>query len=133
MNFCEVHRLRSVEDLRGVENKLRSLYSANDGIACQALMTMEYQMWRNRVLQQLLRLPAGETREESPHVLAYLCGYKLLFSQHQCIISQLLPDTRSESKCHASLPLQAPQQAPRQLNTNCLFKKRRICHFPRRV
>ena len=129
MHFREVRKLCSLEDLRGVEQTLRSLYCAADGTSCQALLTMEYQLWRNRVLQLLLHTPP--TDGESPQVLAYLCGYKLMYTQHQCVIAQILPDTCSAGKCLRTQP--CPQQAPRQMDSDSIFKKQRICLFPPQV
>jgi hypothetical protein len=42
------------EDLQVVEHKLRRLYGTIDGQGCQALLTTEYQQWKNTVLRHFL-------------------------------------------------------------------------------
>jgi hypothetical protein len=42
------------EDIQLVEHKLRRLYSTIDGQGCQALLTTEYQQWKNTVLRHFL-------------------------------------------------------------------------------
>lgn len=151
MHFCEVRKLCTAEDLRGVENKLRALYHTTDGAACQALMTMEYQLWRMRVLQLLSS--TAKTEEESASVLAYLCGYKLVYTQHMCVISQILPDSQilptsqilpdsrilrdSRLNQHSTAVIQHSTRDTlkdqRQFDSEGIFKKQRTCLFQRQV
>jgi hypothetical protein len=42
------------EDIQLVEHKLRRLYGTIDGQGCQALLTTEYQQWKNTVLRHFL-------------------------------------------------------------------------------
>ena len=111
-----VKPLSSITDILHVEEVLHSMYNTSQGATCQSLMTMEYQLWRKKVVQTF-RSP----RTESQCVLsARLSGVKLEYFENSCTISQLLP-----AVCTAKIT--------RQLDCASVFKKQRTCHFPHQV
>ena len=54
MTIRLVRKLTCMQDLFLVEKCIRVMYHTADGATCQALMTMEYQCWRNKVMRELL-------------------------------------------------------------------------------
>jgi hypothetical protein len=48
MGIRLVRKLESMQDLILLEQCLRAMYLTADKTTCQALMTMEYQCWRNK-------------------------------------------------------------------------------------
>jgi|688.fasta_scaffold234764_2 hypothetical protein len=94
------HKLETMEDLVKLEKCLRVIYKTIDGETCQALMTLEYVSWRNKVVRQLAYERATSSCESEPlcaFLPGNLCGYKLYFNQGNCSIFQLIPSQCQES------------------------------------
>jgi len=151
MTIRLVRKLTCIQDLFLVEKCIRVMYHTADGATCQALMTMEYQCWRNKVMRELLskskQEEAGTHAEEIDcqincedmelmchipgRIQAFLCGFKIVYAKNICLISQLLP-AMCEDKLHKQ------QYSNRDLKTrqeDCtsVFKKPKICHSLRQV
>ena len=58
-------KLETIEDLIDIEACLRAMYNTVAGTACQALLTMEYVCWRNRVIGLLRK--GGGIPSQAPH------------------------------------------------------------------
>jgi hypothetical protein len=135
-----------MQDLVEVEKCIRTMYHTADGATCQALLTMEFQSWRNNVMRQLLctskqedaHTHAKDVNFEDAELLclnpesvqAFLCGLKIVYANNVCVISQLLPAVCEElHKQHCStIDMEA-----RQENCTSVFKKHKTCRSPRQV
>lgn len=130
MSLCIERQLSSIGDLLIIENILRSVYYTLDGAPCQAMLTMEYQNWRNKVVKHL------KDEHRTASLVARLSGFKLLYEHDKCIISQVLPDIRLTADIRltdGTVPdTKAPMVAKRPSETVChgIFKKQRTCLFP---
>lgn len=134
MSLSLMRRLSTKKELLHIEKLLRSLFYTIDGATCHALMTMEYQIWRKRVLQHLLSLEKQDVAKqdlvkqdlvsESHTMTAYLSGYKIVYEQHMCAISRILPNVCFNKLTHSdSQPILEP------LECKSIFKKQRVCPF----
>jgi hypothetical protein len=117
----------SQEDMQLVEHKLRRLYGTADGQGCQALLTTEYQQWKNTVLRHFLnhsgdsarlldasdnvprcrfpsQLPedhhdaAAHRRPLVPAIEAFLPNYHLLYVQGSVDINPHEPAVRVDTR-----------------------------------
>jgi hypothetical protein len=85
MTFKLQCNLSCMHDLVELEKCLRVIYKTAEGNACQALMTLEYVCWRNKVIKQWKE----HKEQEDVTLSAFLSGYKLVFCNNICCIAQL--------------------------------------------
>lgn len=99
-------KLERVQDLEEFESCLRKLYNTTSGVCCQALLTIAYLQWRQKIRSRLLlglesedsqgsRLQDGVggglwKKEEMP-LETYLPGFRLAYSDNECTVHQILP------------------------------------------
>ena len=129
MTIIIVRKLASVQDLVDIEGCLRTMYNTADGTTCQALLTMEYQCWRNSVIRQLLstaedttNMPDIDAVREDTDLLshlpgslqAFLGGFKIVYAQKTCVILQLLPAVCAQMHRKRPPPLEEIDQQYRK-------------------
>jgi hypothetical protein len=147
MTIRLVRKLSCIQDLMIIEECLRAMYLTADGTICQALMTMEYRSWRNNVIRNLM----SDTKQHDActavehvdpeniqllshlqnSVQAFLNGFKIVYANNICVISQLLP-----AICEEKMPKPENSASPgnsRQEESTNVFKKHKICRSPPRV
>ena len=162
-------KLETIEDLIDIEACLRAMYNTVAGTACQALLTMEYVCWRNRVIGLLRK--GGGIPSQAPHpdsgqlpdsqhgggggesLEAFLCGFRIVYARHTCVIHQLLPSfcdgrdgrdgragtqqllTGTQKRVHTATTEQPPKHRvdTRQEESYHVFKKHRLCLSPPRA
>ena len=93
--------VRVPADLTAVEKRVRELQFSATGVQCQALQTIEYQVWRHEVLKQLQKeantgaevaeLGVGSLVPRTPMLKAYLQGLLIVYADNKCIMSQTFP------------------------------------------
>jgi len=162
MSLRVVRKLASMEDMTEVEQCIRAMYLTSDGTSCQALMTSEFQSWRNKVLRHILSQSEKEPRPlDKPldneasgvpkplchddweglcympqSIHAYLNGVKIVYAQDHCFIIQLLPAFCSDKfySQNKEHDITMKQQVNmRQEQSTGIFKKHKTCHSPRQV
>jgi len=162
MSLRVVRKLVSMEDMTEVEQCIRAMYLTSDGTSCQALMTSEFQSWRNKVLRHILSQSEKEPRPlDKPidkeasgvpkppgrddweglcympqSIHAYLNGVKIVYAQNYCFIIQLLPAFCSDKlySQNKEHDITTKQQVNmRQEQSTGIFKKHKTCHSPRQV
>jgi hypothetical protein len=122
-----------MQDLMIIEQCLRAMYLTADGTTCHALMTMEYKCWRNNVIRHLISdskqndacAPAGNFNPEDIQLLsqmpnsvqAFLNGFKIVYANNICVISQLLPAICEEKMPKAQNSASPWEQGPAVINT----------------
>lgn len=129
MTIRIVRKLASVQDLVDIELCLRAMYNTADGTTCQAMLTMEYQCWRNSVIRQLLSTAGNTTNiqdvdiatEDTELLLqlpgstsAFLCGFRIVYVNKICIILQLLPAVCAQMHRKRPPPLEEIDQRYRK-------------------
>lgn len=136
MSLCIERQLSSIADLAVIESILRSVHYTVDGAPCQAMLTLEYQNWRNKVVKQLYQNWRNKVAKQSKDehktapVVARLSGFKLLYEHDKCIISQILPDIRLTDGTVPDKKTHMQAKRPSETVCNSIFKKQRICLFP---
>jgi len=146
MTIQLVKQLKNMEDLFTVENCLRAMYQTADGATCQAMMTMEYRYWRHSVVRKLLSNNNSQKWnnlqadvDAPPLIQATLSGFKIVFVNDMCYISQILPGNYDQTWKKDNAQLLAAEnetsvdQNMRQESYHNVFKKHKICHSPRQV
>jgi len=149
MTIQLVKKLYNTKDLFDVEKSLRTMYQTADGAICQAMMTMEYKCWRHNVMRRLLsNTPSIPLQQDSQNQLqpdaeqsiqAILIGFKIVFVNNTCFISQLLPGTyeaswqKDNAKLLSSENETTVDNNMRQECTYNVFKKPKICLSQRQV
>lgn len=95
--------VRSVADLRAVEEQLRVLYRTTPGHTCQALLTTEFQTWKRNVSLELSatrgrdgtrRLCApchGEQRAKVRTIEAFLPQFHIMYACDSVDIYHIVP------------------------------------------
>jgi len=142
MGIRLVRKLENMQDLILLEQCLRAMYLTADKTTCQALMTMEYQCWRNNVIRHLISHSKQKKDDASKHeensageipggVQAFLHGFKIVYANNVCVISQLLPAMLEEKMIKQENSVTAVQL--RQEESTNVFKKHKTCRSQPRV
>lgn len=151
MTIQLVKKLHNIKDLLDVEKTLRAMYQTADGAICQAMMTMEYKCWRHNVMRRISSsTPSIPSQQDSQNQLrlqpdaeqsikAILIGFKIVFVNDTCFISQLLPGTyeatwqKDNAKLLTSENETTVDNSMRQECSYNVFKKHKICLSQRQV
>jgi len=131
MGIRLVRKLESMQDLILLEQCLRAMYLTADKTTCQALMTMEYQCWRNNVIRHLISKHEEKNSAGEMPVQAFLHGFKIVYANNVCVISQLLPAMLEEKMIKQENSVTAVQL--RQEESTNVFKKHKTCRSQPRV
>jgi hypothetical protein len=134
-----------MNDLINVEKCLRAMYHTADGATCQAMMTMEYQCWRRNVIRKILcnskqnmHVQQDDFKDnhtlsnEWPKIQAILSGFKIVFVNNMCHISQILPGSYVQTWKQDNAQATVDKNLRQEDCTN-VFKKHKTCRSLRQV